>query len=94
MQDQLMAICGQDQIGAGALVFAIEQEMRVRDDDRIGGRMRRRRVEVHQSPGIRVGMRARSFKETSGVGRASVIQRRHHSWLISGKSLKLEPAYH
>jgi hypothetical protein len=35
VQDKLLSILGDDQIDAGPLVFSMEKQMRVRDDDRV-----------------------------------------------------------
>ena len=39
LQDQLLVVVGKDQVDAGSLEIAVEQQMRVRNDDRIRWRV-------------------------------------------------------
>ena len=52
LQDQFVVVPGKDQVDAGPLEVAVEQQLRVRDDDRV-----RRRVRGVRGNGLDVGMR-------------------------------------
>jgi hypothetical protein len=68
-----VAVGRQDEIGARALEIAVEEEMRIRHDDRICRCVRGRRAKAHRPFDIALGMPARAVKEKRGVKAASVI---------------------
>ena len=81
VQDQFVVVLGKDQVDAGPLEVAVEQQMRVGNDDRIRRRMRRvrgNRLDV----AMPMRMQARAVSGKLGVEFASVIQWATAKWLI------------
>ena len=71
MQDDLVAVVGQNQVDAASLEIAMEQEMRVGNDDRIFRSLRMRWIDMN----VRVRMlRTVAICGKRGVKFASVIQ--------------------
>ena len=69
MHDKIVVVLGEDQIDTGSLEVRVEQQMRVRDHDRIRGSMRVRRIEMD------VRMIAGAVSGRLGVNAADVVQR-------------------
>ena len=73
VQDQFVVVVGKDEIDAFTLEIAVEQQLRVRNDDRVGRRMRRvlgHRLDV----GLPLGMQTGAVGRERGVEFARVIQ--------------------
>jgi hypothetical protein len=76
VHDQFAVGVGKDQVDAGALEVGAEQQMRVRNDNGIGRRMRRRMLDMH------MGMRSEAVRRQTGVEFANEIQWATAKWLI------------
>jgi hypothetical protein len=67
----LVVVPGQDQVDAGSLEISVEQQVRVRNEDRIYGRMRGDRIDVK----VGIGMRTCAINGQFGIEFARVIQK-------------------
>ena len=73
VQDQFVVVAGKDEVDAGPLEIAVEEQLRVRNDDGVRRRMRRmlgNRLDV----GMPLGMQTRAVSRERGVEFAGVIQ--------------------
>ncbi|MEA2862546.1 MAG: hypothetical protein QOC84_502, partial [Bradyrhizobium sp.] len=64
---------GKDQVDAGSLEIAVEEQLRVGDDDRTGRRVRRGRKECFDMT-VAVGIQSHAVSRKPGVKFAGVIQ--------------------
>ena len=70
VQDQFVVVLGKDQVDAGPLEVAVEQQMRVRDDDGVRRRVRGYRIDMVMG----IGMSTRTVNVQLGVEFADEIQ--------------------
>jgi hypothetical protein len=76
VHDQFAVGIGKNQVDAGPLEVRAEQQMRVRNDDGVGRRVRRRMLDLH------MGMRSEAVRGQFGVEFANEIQWATAKWLI------------
>ena len=79
VQDEFAVVLGKDQVDAGSREIAVEQKLRVGNQDRIRGGVRGQMIDVD----IGGRMRARAVRRNRGVKFANVIQRGTAKWLIT-----------